>query len=218
MAVLEEFGGLLQHPSPGLCFPAHARAHIPARIMTTTHVAGPPASPGLLAGVRRLAADAPAVAEELVAFYSRWNGVELCRLPSPFGAGIESALHILPADALEDATAEVRELDWMQEAPDDLNAPGAYVAFAAHESESTRLIIYLRGEMEGHSVVGKIFTVSVEPVMDPVADSFFGMLRDFVTDPIAVMKRAGTCYTVTDAVGQMYGAVAERYLPDVRAL
>lgn len=222
MSRFTAFEAMLDHPAPGLHFPEHPYAKIAERVLPAPHRVGSPADWAALDIVTRLTNGANEVQQQLVEFYSRWNGADLCCLPDPEdGSDYCPAMVIFPIEDWECATQELTEgdLSWMFEDLQEMYTPGNYISIGGHPSEETRFVLFTKGEFEGQALAGKVFCVAMDPVLDyteVLAESFEAFISAFATDPVAFLLKVGYGHFVIDEQGRMCGAPPDRYLPDAR--
>jgi hypothetical protein len=223
MSIPRAFEDLLAHPAPGLHFPAHPGTRTDEYILPCPHRPGTSASAAQLAHLRKLTALAPQVQAQLLQFYGRWDGVELCCLADPCYPGTsEAALTLLCLDDLCGLTEELLDdASWLLDSLGDMYVPGNFVVIASSPEEATRLTLFMAGEYEGQPLAGRIFYVSMDPVLSftkPLAESFDNLLSVLGTDIAAFLRRIAYCHAVYDREGQLYGSVPDRYIPDSRGL
>jgi hypothetical protein len=218
MAIPRSFEELVSHPAPGLHFPPHELAGTVERIVPSAHRFGDPASAKAIRTLRTKTAACPEAQSELLEFFSRWDGANLCCLPDPLNGGLAPALSILPVAAWDEFTSELvgEDLNWMFDGLEEMYVLGRFLVIAATDSECTRLVLFTGGQFDGIDLSGKVFYVSMDPVLgftEPVAGSFHQLLHSFAADPAAFLSRIG--FTSVVAKGEhIYGDVADRYLPD----
>lgn len=128
------------------------------------------------------------------------------------------ALRVLSIAEWDSYTAELAggNLAYLVEHMGDMYVPGRLIVIAANESESTRLVLFKKGTFEGMELAGKVFCVSMDPVLgasEAVADSFFALIESFASDPAGFLSRIGCAYVAFGTDG-MYGDPANRYMPD----
>ena len=219
MAIPRAFEVLVSHPTPGLHFPPHRRTQTPERVVPAPHRLGRPATANAMQILAERIQDAPpGVQAQLVEFYSRWNGVDLCCLPDPLSGEPTGALRILPIAEWDDYTKELLtgDLSVLLEQLGDMYTPGRFIVIAANEDECTRLALFMHGATENMELAGKVYYLSMDPVLSPydiVADGFFSLIESFAADPAAFLSRIGYTY-VAFGKGAMYGDVPDHYLPD----
>lgn len=217
MAVPAAFETFAAHPSPGLLFPPHKQAERDEYVVPAPHQFGRPATPEALRVLQRKSAACPWLQADLLEFYSRWNGVGLCAAPDVLSGEPSPALMIHSIEDWDSLTAElVGEMSWMLEGLEEMYIPGNYFVFASTPSEGTRLALFAQGSFEGQPLAGKVFYLSMDPVLsstEPVAESFCGMLNAFASDPAAFLRLIGYTSSVIGK-GGFYGAVPDRYLAD----
>lgn len=221
MAIPTAFLELVQHPAPGLHFPAHEVAGTPERVLPSPHRLHRPASAATLRKLDQILAAAPAeAAAELREFYTRWNGADLCCLPD--GREQVGMLSLLPIQGWKAATEMVTEgpLSYCMKRPDGKPfwAPEDVVVIASAQSEETRLVLAMAGQWDDGPLAGRICYVAMDPVHaagQPIADGFFDLLKRFAKDPAAFLAHISSTYFVKTRKG-MWGDVADRYLPDCR--
>lgn len=217
MAIPNSFMELAAHPSPGLHFPPDSLMNCGEYILPAPHSFGPPAAPELLGLLRERTAACPAAQQELLDFYSRWNGAGLCCIPEPDNGNPEAALVILPIEWWDKTAAELTgERAWMFRGLEEMYVPGRFITIAASPSEDARLVLFLQGQFEGQQLTGKIFCTATDPVLgftETVANSFFDLLDQFASDPAAFLEKIGYTSVVKDSANYI-SAVADRYLPD----
>ncbi|HOB76405.1 MAG TPA: hypothetical protein PKG54_17985 [Phycisphaerae bacterium] len=217
MTIPLSFQTLAEHPAPGLHFPAHERAERDEYVLPAPHYFGTPATPRELERLRNKTAACPSLQAELLAFYSRWNGVDLCAVPDLLSGEPTPALCIHPLEDWDGLTAQLaNKMGWVLEGLEEMYVAGRYQVFASSPGEGTRLVLFTQGECEGRPLAGKVFYLSMDPVLsftEPVADSFFALLSAFADDPTAFLARIGytTCVSGKDGI---YGARPDRYLAD----
>jgi hypothetical protein len=222
MAIPARFEALLRDPAPGLRFPPHAR--VPGsteRVRYAPHMMQPPASAAELATLRARCGASPRVLGELLEFYKRWNGVDLCCLKHILSDVRVGALCIPSITEMEAENSEVADSSWLFDGLEDVFVPGNYVVIAHNNSEGTRLLLMLRGQHEGWALEGRVLYLAADPVLsftEPLAESFFGLIGRFAADPSGFLHHIGYCNAIEDAEGRMYGDVATGYIPDVRGL
>lgn len=218
MSIPTSFLALTNHPAPGLHFPAHEAADRDEYVLPAPHAFADPANGSQLEELRKRTAACPTLQTELLDFYTRWNGAALCCLPDPLSGAPASALTILPIEAWDKATEPFTtdDLGWMLDGLEDMYVPGRFFVIAVSPSEGTHLVLFTEGLFEGESLAGKVFYLSMDPVLgatEPVANSFNSLLDEFATDPAGFLERIGYCHAVMGKSG-LFGAVADRYLPD----
>ena len=223
MAIPVRFEALLKHPAPGLRFPPHKFAGTGEYILPVRHRPGPPATPTEIDALRELTSASPAAQAQLLEFYRRYNGVDLCCSPDILNGGEAAALSILPIERWEPETAELLDTDlaWMLEGVEEMYRPGNFLTIGANNSERTRLTLFTAGEYDGEALAGRVYCVAVDPVVgftEVLAPSFYHLLDGFADDPAAFLKKIGYCHAVPGESGSVYGAVADEYLPDIRGL
>lgn len=217
MPIPASFEALAAHAAPGLHFAPHERAERGECVLPAPHQFGRPATPAALETLRKKTAACPQLQADLLEFYSRWNGVGLCAAPDLLSGEPSPALNIHPLEEWDGLAAElVGDLSWMLDGLEDMYVPGRYFVFASTPSEDTRLILFAEGSFDGHPLAGKLFYLSMDPVLsftDPVADSFFAMLNAFAGEPAAFLKHIGYTHPVMGQ-GAVYAAVPDRYVDD----
>lgn len=224
MAVATAFELLRNHPAPGLHFPPHRSAGVGEYILPAPHRFGRPAGRSGHRVLRRLTRAAGSVQGELLEFYERWNGVDLCCLPDPLGESQYCpGLTIFPVEQWRSATGKLTtgSNTWILEDVRGMYAPGSFIAIGGYGSEGTRLVLFTKGQLREEALAGKMFCVAVDPVMgytEELAGSFELFLEEFAADPAKFLDRIGFCHHVTDGRGQVWGAVPDRYIPDIRGM
>ncbi len=218
MAIPESFLGLTEHLAPGLHFPAHRRAECGEYTLPALHSFAPPATETQLAWLRQKTVAYPTLQRDLLDFYARWNGVVLCCAPDALTGEPTPLLTILPIEQWDEFTEELTtgDLAWMLDDLEQMYVSGRSFVIAVAPSEGTRLVLFLEGVLEGEKLAGKVFYISMDPVLsftEPVANSFPELLHQFGTDPAAFLDKIGSTSAVSGK-GGYYGAVADRYLAD----
>ncbi len=210
MSIPTSFLALTNHPAPGLHFPAIEWAERDEFVVPAPHRFGDPADETRLEELRKRTAACPALQTDLLDFYTRWNGASLCCLPDLLNGEATAALNILPIEDWDEAT------DDLLEGLEDIYIPGTYFVLAASPQEGTQLTLFTEGMLEGEPLAGKVFYLSMDPVLGPteaVASSFNDLLDRFASNPAGFLEHIGYSHIVSGKSG-IFGAVADRYLPD----
>lgn len=219
MPIPSSFRALVEHPAPGLHFPAHPGAGTPERILASPHRAGRPAKPKALALLKKLTARCPTARDQLAEFYSTWDGFELCRLSD--GDETIPLLSLFSIEEWAEATAELAtgDVSFLLEDLEEVLPRDGFLVIGGSPSEGTRLLLSLTGTWDGKSTAGAICYASMDPVMgvgEPIAASFSELLEQIAADPAEFLQKISSTYFVTNG-GRTWGDVADRYIPDIGA-
>ena len=213
----------MQHPAPGFHFPPHKCAGVGEYIVPLRHRVGRPAAPAAIETLIRLTAKAEGVQAQLLDFYQKHDGVELCCSPDLFNGGEAPALCFLPVNEWEPQAAYLLsdDLSWLFEGLEDMYKLGDFLVVGANDNEHTRLVLFTAGTHNGESLVGKMFCVAMDPPLgftEVLAPSFHDMLDAFARNPVAFLEKISYCSVVQGDSGNCYGSVADQYLPDIRSM
>jgi hypothetical protein len=220
------FTALLTHPAPTLVFGAHPDINIPSRLIPSPHRLH--RRPGLLARrrLRKLLAPLdPALFADLIDFYSRADGFDLCLLPDPLNGGHRPAFRLLPLAHWHAATEEFNTglRAWELEDLRDIYAPGSFRIIAASGSEGIALALHLGDKSAAPNAntpipAGALTYLALDPTfsfMEAVAPSFSALLDWLARDPIRFFGDIGFSSAVQAPDGKWYGDVPEAYFPDL---
>jgi hypothetical protein len=132
---------------------------------------------------------------------------------------LEPALYLPPVAAMKKYTADLGpggELRWMVEGMAGMYVAGTYVVVAVAGGENTRLVLFTEGKVEGRSLAGRVYYMSMDPVLpfdEPVASSYRDMLARLGRDPLAFINDIGGGFVLETKKG-VWGDVPDAYLPD----
>jgi hypothetical protein len=218
---LNAFKALLKHPAPGLSFAKHESPDAPPFILPVFNGAMPNflrLAPRLLT---RLESSAPGRFTDLVTFYRRYRYACLFLLHDPMLDQDEAALTLLAVRDWKAHTELLRtEGAWQIEDNPVYHAADWYV-FAVCPAEDTRFVLFTSGELDGRSLAGKVFYLSLDPVHaldEPFAGSFGEFMDRLTHDPTQFLK--DIAYTIGIPTGPQHGyaQLANAYIPDTRGM
>jgi len=154
--------------------------------------------------------------EELIEFYSSYNGFILGRPVFPEEAIKTPVIRLLPVAELSEFTKLYQpngDRAWVMDynkSKSIYRAGSEWLAFAEIERGSACLTIFLEGEN-----AGKVFLATPEPrlnILKPIAKSFNELLQRIAKDPAAFFRLLGAHITIVGKDSQNFGYSPVEYI------
>ena len=221
MPLPAQLESLASHPAPGLVVTSHERPGAPACILPTSHHVQPPASPDDLAAFRAAAAHAPEALAEWLPFYEACDGFYLCMLHDELNDEALPAFALLTiAESIELTRRHEPggEAAWLVEDMADIYTPGNFRIVAYSPEEGTMLALALGGEIDGQPIAGKLFYLSMDPILDsyePLFPSLTALLDRLRDDPAGLLAELRFS-PIFKHQGALNAGAIVGYVPDCR--
>lgn len=177
---------LLAAPAPGLVFEVDDDAGEAQIARHTPHLLGGPPSRAELHTLRELTGGDPAHAT-LESVYERHNGLQLYQMWDGMNNLPFAAVHLLPISMWDAGSMEYKTEEHMESLVRfPMYASGSWRIIGLIASGKTVLVYFFSGEKDGESVAGKIFTLSLDPILgadEVFAESFEALLDSMAERP-----------------------------------